>query len=162
MFNNRVCYMGVFRNVPNSRAGVTLFDSNWLLLILMIFHNKSMFTWSYNPVLPFIHESQTYMQRIRVIMWNTKNMVLQISLTVLWQVQLHNSATGRPILGWLGPNIDSPHKTPSLQQASGNTEESGKGGKRVGWREAEGELRREKLSEVGWMWDWLQIVSFSA
>ena len=24
------------------------------------------------PVLPFIHESQTYMQRIRVIMWNTK------------------------------------------------------------------------------------------
>ena len=29
-----------------------------------------------------------------------KNMVLQISLTVLWQVQLHNSATGRPTLGW--------------------------------------------------------------
>ena len=35
---------GVFRNVPNSRAVVTLFDSDWLLLILMMFHYKSMVT----------------------------------------------------------------------------------------------------------------------
>ena len=38
IYNNGVCYMGVFRKVANSRAVVTLFDSNWLLLILMMFH----------------------------------------------------------------------------------------------------------------------------
>ena len=48
MFNNRVCYMGVFRKVANSRAGVTLFDSGWLLWIWMVFHYKSIVSQSYN------------------------------------------------------------------------------------------------------------------
>ena len=46
---NCVCYMGVFKNVPNSRAVVvTLFDSDWLLCILMMLHYKSMVSSSYN------------------------------------------------------------------------------------------------------------------
>ena len=32
---------GVFRNVPNSRAVVTLFGGEWLLWVLMMFHYKS-------------------------------------------------------------------------------------------------------------------------
>ena len=35
---------GVFRNVANSRAVVTLFGGDWLLWILMMFHYKSMFS----------------------------------------------------------------------------------------------------------------------
>ena len=36
------CAIGVFKYVANSRAVVTLYDSDWLLLILMMFHCKSM------------------------------------------------------------------------------------------------------------------------
>ena len=35
---NGVCYKGVCRKVTNPYAVVTLFDSDWLLWILMIFH----------------------------------------------------------------------------------------------------------------------------
>ena len=46
---NCVCYMGVFKNVPNSRAVVvTLFDSDWLLCILMMLHYKRIVSSSYN------------------------------------------------------------------------------------------------------------------
>ena len=39
---------GVFKYVANSRAVVTLFDSDRLLLILLVFHYKSMVSSSYN------------------------------------------------------------------------------------------------------------------
>ena len=39
---------GVFRKVANPYAGVTLFNGDWLLLIFMMFHYKSMVSSSYN------------------------------------------------------------------------------------------------------------------
>ena len=50
---------GVFQNVPNSRAVVTLFGGEWLLWILMVFHYKSMVSSSYNNYC-YVHQWVCY------------------------------------------------------------------------------------------------------
>ena len=48
IYINGVCYMGVFRNVPNSRAVVTLLEAVGYFWFWWWFQHKSMFSWSYN------------------------------------------------------------------------------------------------------------------
>ena len=47
----RMCHLGVFRKVANSRAVVTLFGGEWLLWFLMMFHYKSIVSHHMNIVM---------------------------------------------------------------------------------------------------------------
>ena len=46
-------------HVPNQGAVVTLFDSDWLLLFLMMFHHKGMVRSSYMIIFMFIISYRT-------------------------------------------------------------------------------------------------------
>ena len=59
--------------MPNSYAEVTLFDGYWLLLILMMFHYKSMVSSSYNHchIYALENEMKLNKEKTKVMLFNT-------------------------------------------------------------------------------------------
>ena len=96
------------------------------LYSVMRYYRPSKCSFSSAPI--YLCKSDT--QRIKVIIrGNTKTMVAQKSLTELWQAWLNSTIQLLDSQYWndWAPTVTTPTKPPSLQQASGNTVESGKG-----------------------------------